>query len=98
MSDRGVLVASKIFYQRHSCSKFFRNTCEGKEARKLPIEKILTDIFHEFEPPMNLLKWQSYDDNYSGNLVPMGVRGYWREQRPYGSRDFEIGSCRQHRF
>ena len=57
MSDRGVFVASKNFCQLHSRSEFLKNTCEEKEALKLAKENILTDIFHGFEPPGNLMKW-----------------------------------------
>ena len=57
MSDIGVFVASKNFCQLHSRSEFLKNTCEEKEALKLAKENILTDIFHGFEPPGNLMKW-----------------------------------------
>ena len=54
--DRG-FVSSKNFVQLHSRSEFSKGTCEGKEDWKLAKEDILTDIFHGFEPPRNLMKW-----------------------------------------
>ena len=49
------------FCQLHSRSEFLKDTCEGKEAWKIVEGNIFADIFHEFEPPVILIKWFTYN-------------------------------------
>ena len=53
MSDRGVF----FWFLKVFASNIRAQNVTGKEARKSAKENILTDIFHGFEPPRNLMKW-----------------------------------------
>lgn len=50
-------MAAEDFCPLHLGSEFFRNTCVGKEIWRLTKENIRRDIFHGFQPPVNLMKW-----------------------------------------
>ena len=50
-------VGSTNFFRLYSCWEILKNACERKEVLKLAKENSLTNIFHGFEHPGNLVKW-----------------------------------------
>ena len=50
-------VSSTNFFRLYSCWEILKNACERKEVLKLAKENSLTNIFHGFEHPGNLVKW-----------------------------------------
>ena len=50
-------MGSTNFFRLYSCWEILKNACERKEVLKLAKENSLTNIFHGFEHPGNLVKW-----------------------------------------
>ena len=50
-------MGSTNFFQLYSWWEILKNACERKEVLKVAKENSLTNVFHGFEHPGNLVKW-----------------------------------------